>query len=164
MRKSKLEFEISNSMKLAGLLIFSLYLGGLFYIVFFAWNHGSSFGAMGPGGRNYNLEPGLSIERILLYSPNSRDPIRILGGNILMFVPFGMLLPFVVAAFSKKVLAIWQVILASALLSLFIEVNQYLFTFRVANVDDVILNSLGGLIGAVVFSIFKSRFMYHHKP
>ncbi|AOM83069.1 VanZ family protein [Salisediminibacterium beveridgei] len=163
MRKSKLEIEMSSSMKYTGLLLFILYLGVLFYIVFFAWNHGSSFGPMGPGGRNYNLEPGLSIERILLYSPDSTDPIRILGGNILMFVPFGMLFPFVVSAFSKKQLSIWQIIVASALLSLFIEVNQFLFTLRVANVDDVILNSLGGMIGAVVYFIFKSRLTKDHQ-
>lgn len=157
MGKNSLRLEIGSPLKYAGILLFLLYLGLLFYIVFFAWNHGSSFGAVGPGGRNYNLQPGLSIERILLYSPDLTNPIRILGGNILMFVPFGFLFPMVVAGVSNKVIAIWKITVTAIILSLFIEVNQFLFTFRVANVDDVILNCMGGLIGAMIFHSMKSH-------
>ncbi|GAK01740.1 hypothetical protein JCM19055_4946 [Geomicrobium sp. JCM 19055] len=43
----------------------------------------------GPGGRHYNLIPFRSIYRIGVFSPDVIDPIKILIGNVLLFVPFG---------------------------------------------------------------------------
>lgn len=147
----------SGPLKFVLMVLFLVYMAFLFYIVFFAWNYGSSFGPVGPGGRNYNLEPGLSIERILRYSPDATNPVRILGGNILMFIPFGMLFPLLVFLFLNRRMTVVAVTFVSALLSLFIEVNQFLFTYRVANVDDVLLNSLGGFLGAIIYLIIRKK-------
>ncbi|ADH99379.1 VanZ family protein [Salisediminibacterium selenitireducens] len=155
--KKPQEMSKSGPLKFALLVMFIVYMGLLFYIVFFAWNHGSSFGPVGPGGRNYNLEPGLSIERILRYSPDATNPVRILGGNILMFIPFGMLFPLLILIFFNRRMTVVAVTFVSALLSLFIEVNQFLFTYRVANVDDILLNSLGGFLGAIIYSIIRKQ-------
>ncbi|WP_245411660.1 VanZ family protein [Alkalicoccus urumqiensis] len=125
--------------------LFALYLAGVLYVVFFAWNYGSSLGAGGPGGRNVNLEVWKSIHTIAVYSPGIRDPLVILGGNILMFTPFGFLLYFLL---NQTGLRSFIIVSAGACcFSVFIEVNQYVFTYRVANIDDVLLNTAGALIG-----------------
>ncbi|MFZ4452491.1 VanZ family protein [Salibacterium aidingense] len=127
------------------IILLFIYLSILFYVTLFAWNHGASYGPLGPGGRNYNLVPLRSIYRIAIYSPNIADPLIILGGNVIMFFPFGLLMA---AGMEKKRKAIWLVPVLSLILSSFIEINQYIFTHRVANVDDVLLNAIGGIAGA----------------
>ncbi|MFC4735698.1 VanZ family protein [Bacillus daqingensis] len=141
------------------LFTFTAYISILFYIVFLAWNHGSSFGLQGPGGRNYNLEPFLSIYRIAVYSENWLDPLIILGGNVLLFLPFGLLFPALLnrGKLLRKVGFI-KTAAAAAVLSTFIETVQYLFTYRVANVDDVILNTVGGAVGYVVYAALRHFF------
>lgn len=62
--------------------------------------------------------------------------------NILMFVPFGAFLPIYFGKFQKMS----ATVLAGALMSLIIEILQ-LFTFRVTDIDDLIMNTLGALLG-----------------
>jgi glycopeptide antibiotics resistance protein len=124
------------------------YLMALIYVTLFAWNYGASLGPAGPGGRNYNVIPFRSIYRIAVFSPTIADPIRILLGNIVLFFPLGFLLPSI----WPKVRRFTLVFCISFIVSLLIELSQFLFTHRVANVDDVILNTLGGLIGLLVFT------------
>ncbi|WP_280771915.1 VanZ family protein [Salipaludibacillus daqingensis] len=139
------------------IFMFILYMSVLFYVTFFAWNYGSSFGPVGPGGRNYNLDPFLSIYRIAVYSEDLVDPIRILVGNVVLFIPFGLLFSLLIERLRRKVkpTSIILTVFVSILLSSFIELNQYLYTFRVANIDDVILNTTGGLIGAILYRILR---------
>ena len=138
---------------------FIVYLAALFYVTLFAWNYGSSFGGQGPGGRNYNIEPFLSIYRIGFLSGNNADLIRILAGNIVLFLPFGFLLPGIIEGFRRhtKRFSIFAVLMWAVLTSVFIEINQFLFTYRVANVDDVILNGTGGLLGAVIYRAYRLK-------
>lgn len=120
---------------------------GLVYITLFAWNYGASLGPEGPGGRNYNLIPFRSIYRIAMFSPTIMDPIRILVGNIILFIPFG----FLFAAVFPKLRYRALVMLFGLMTSCCIEVCQFLFTYRVANIDDVLLNTLGTVIGCHLF-------------
>jgi glycopeptide antibiotics resistance protein len=64
-------------------------------------------------------------------------------GNIVAFMPLGILIPLNRLRPTRA----WQVAAWSAFLSAGIEVAQYFSGRRVADVDDVILNALGGLIG-----------------
>jgi glycopeptide antibiotics resistance protein len=144
-----------NSWTTLSRALFLAYLGILFYIVFFAWNHGASFHEVGEDGRNYNLTPLLSIYRIGLFSPSYIDPLIILGGNILLFLPYGFLLTDILHKKNDRTrTAVFFIVLSTAAaLSIFIEVNQYYFTYRVANIDDVILNSSGAFVGYWVWRI-----------
>lgn len=137
------------------LIAFLSYMVILFYVTFFAWNYGSSFGPVGPGGRNYNLDPFLSIYRIAMFSDDWVAPFRILVGNVLLFIPFGFLFPLVIQRIkkSKRATSFFLTIFLAMLLSIFIEVSQFLFTYRVANIDDVILNTSGGILGAICYRI-----------
>jgi hypothetical protein len=66
------------------------------------------------------------------------------GANILLFVPIGILLPLRWPRLDR----LGIVTLATACLSAAIEVTQYYMNSgRVAQLDDVIFNTLGGLIG-----------------
>jgi glycopeptide antibiotics resistance protein len=68
--------------------------------------------------------------------------------NILMFIPFGFFLP-VVWGRAKK----WYVTIGIALLfSVCVETIQF-FIGRAADIDDVMLNTLGGIIGYGAFRI-----------
>jgi glycopeptide antibiotics resistance protein len=67
--------------------------------------------------------------------------------NVLLFVPFGFGLPFI-SNFSMR-----KIILLGALFSITIELLQFItgliahMTFRVADINDVIFNTLGTVVG-----------------
>lgn len=61
-------------------------------------------------------------------------------GNLIWFVPMGLLLPLLTGCGKR-------VILYSFLLSLAIETGQFIFGTGVTEVEDLILNTLGGAIG-----------------
>ncbi len=67
-------------------------------------------------------------------------------GNILMFIPFGFLLPTVfkrLSSFKKAVIIIFS-------FSFSIEFIQY-FIGRSSDIDDLILNTLGGSLGFMLY-------------
>lgn len=70
-------------------------------------------------------------------------------GNIIWFIPFGFLLP-----------GLWntgkKAILYTLLLSLVIELLQFVFGTGVTEVEDLILNTLGGAMGYWAFIFIKS--------
>lgn len=64
--------------------------------------------------------------------------------NVLLFIPFGIFFVFLSGRLGK----LWSVILASFLLSVTIEVTQLLTGRGYFQVDDIWLNTLGGMAGA----------------
>lgn len=62
--------------------------------------------------------------------------------NVLLFVPFGFFLPVLWKGYRK----VWQTLLAGLLISLSIEFLQ-LFTHRATDVNDLITNTCGTLLG-----------------
>lgn len=68
--------------------------------------------------------------------------------NICLFMPLGGLLPCV---FSRLHKGAWKTVLICLSLSLLIEFLQY-FTGRVADTDDVICNTLGGVFGRALYT------------
>ncbi len=77
--------------------------------------------------------------------------------NIAMFVPFGFLLPL----WSEKLQSFWKICLVSFLSTLFIEGVQYFSRIGVFEVDDLIHNTLGALIGyggiMIILAINKKK-------
>lgn len=72
-------------------------------------------------------------------------------GNILLFLPFGFLTPYLIKY--KKFIS---VLVYSLFFSIIIEVMQYVFlTSRRADVDDVILNTLGAIIGYMFYGLVR---------
>lgn len=73
--------------------------------------------------------------------------------NIVMFLPFGALLP---VAF-RRLRRFPAAALACLCLTLAVETAQY-FIGRCADVDDVLLNALGGMAGYALFARLQSAF------
>jgi glycopeptide antibiotics resistance protein len=77
----------------------------------------------------------------------SRSPLETLGelfGNVLLFVPLGFLLPLLFPAMRRW----WRALAGGAGVSLAIELYQLAWPgVRKADVNDVLLNALGALVG-----------------
>ena len=72
--------------------------------------------------------------------------------NIIMLIPFGVFLPVYFAKFRKLL----PTVLAGVIMSLTMEVLQ-LFTFRATDVDDLIMNTLGTLLGYFIGALIVRR-------
>ena len=73
--------------------------------------------------------------------------------NIILFVPFGVLVPLIWQNYRK----IWSILLSGFLLSFLIEFSQ-LLNHRSFDIDDLIYNTAGALFGVLLFKlIFRSE-------
>lgn len=68
-------------------------------------------------------------------------------GNITMFIPVGLVWPFCF----KKIDTIGKTVLAGGGFTLCIEISQLLLYERCSDIDDLILNTTGVLIGAMIY-------------
>ncbi|WP_061995147.1 VanZ family protein [Clostridium sp. ATCC 25772] len=68
--------------------------------------------------------------------------------NILLFIPFGILVPFLWRKYDK----VFYIFISGFSFSMFIEITQ-LLNNRSTDVDDLILNTIGGLIGYGIYKI-----------
>jgi glycopeptide antibiotics resistance protein len=76
------------------------------------------------------------------------EMVKNLGGNVAAFVPLGLLLP----AWNRAFRSTGLVTAFALAVSVLIELLQYLSGQRIADVDDVLLNTLGGWIGYLAFT------------
>lgn len=113
-------------------LLFIIYLLSLFYIVTFQDdNYGTS-----------NLIP---FKEIFRYEITSKLFIKNIIGNILLFMPFGL---FVTAYIDYN--KAYPAVILTLISSTSIEIVQNIIG-RVFDVDDIILNVLGGMVGAALY-------------
>lgn len=80
--------------------------------------------------------------------PTMKEALLNLIGNVAMFIPLGIVWP----AVYKKLDKAWKVIAAGVGVSLCIELLQLPFYSRSTDIDDLILNSAGFLIGYGVYA------------
>ncbi len=81
------------------------------------------------------------------------DFVRQVGLNIIMTIPFGFLMSLV----KKGNTSLLKIVFYTFLLSLGIELFQPLINgTRSADITDLITNVLGGIIGYIIFLIFKT--------
>ena len=74
-------------------------------------------------------------------------------GNIAMFIPVGACWPFCF----KRLNTVWKSILAGFGLTLFIELSQLVFYDRCSDIDDLIMNGTGAIIGSILYFIFRRK-------
>ncbi len=72
-------------------------------------------------------------------------------GNITMFIPVGLVWP----CCFKKLDTIGKVVLAGGGITLFIEITQLPFYARCSDIDDLIMNTTGVFIGAIIYFCVK---------
>ncbi|MER5379873.1 VanZ family protein [Streptomyces sp. NPDC002688] len=106
-----------------------------------------------------NLHPGRSL-RAYLDQPELRDAVKQIGGNLLLGVPFGVLLPVV----APKTRGILRVLALTAAVMLLVELVQgALITGRSFDIDDVILNTTGALVGYLLLGRRFGRAVHPRK-
>ncbi|MGQ5228965.1 VanZ family protein [Streptomyces sp. yara] len=100
-----------------------------------------------------NLHPGRSLQAYL-DQPALRDAFKQIGGNILLGVPFGVLAPVV----APRTRGFLRILFLTAVVMLLVEVAQgALVTGRAFDIDDVILNTTGALLGYLLVGRRMSR-------
>lgn len=111
------------------------------------------FAAGYEGFRSLNLVPFQTFRDFLQISKNGNFlwGISNIAGNALVFLPFGYLLSL---CFPKKRTKI-PILIGAFLLSLTFECLQFIFYLGSADIDDVILNTLGAFLGIVCFRILS---------
>lgn len=101
--------------------------------------------------RRFNLMP---LKTVILYIngyayAQSYDSIHNLLGNVILFIPFGLLFPL---CFGKGK-GFFKITCYTFLLSFFAELWQVVFKVGIFDVDDILLNVLGGIIGFLLYRI-----------
>ncbi len=133
-------------------ILFAVYLVVLFYFLFFA----EMMGRVPDGGREYiyNLEPFKEIMRFIEYRDilGWRAVTLNLAGNVVAFMPFAFFLPVVLKRCKGGLL----VILLTMTASLVIETIQLIFRVGSFDVDDILLNTLGGFLGYVCYLVIRT--------
>lgn len=132
-------------------ILFVCYLLGLSYFLFFAEIMGRSSVVR---TYHYNLVPLLEIKRFITYREKLGMTAVLVNllGNVAAFLPFGFFLP----SLSRKNRNFFYVALLSFDFSLLIEFVQLLSKVGSFDVDDLILNTLGGSLGYLCFLAAKS--------
>ena len=125
-----------------------MYLIVMFYFVLFSERYGRETGY---DTSHVNLELFKEIKRFWMYRSllTPEAFITNLVGNVFAFSPFGFLLPVM----TEKKRGLIKVVLGSFSFSLIIESCQYIFKVGVFDVDDLLLNTIGGLIGYIIYKI-----------
>ena len=118
-------------------LVFILYVMCLFEVVTLQDN-------------NYGLSNFIPFKEIFRYQIGSRLFIKNIVGNILLFLPYGYFASYYLN--NKK---LWPTALLTIIVSFTIETVQ-LKIGRTFDVDDIILNTYGGIIGGFIYSLSES--------
>jgi glycopeptide antibiotics resistance protein len=100
-----------------------------------------------------NVHPGASL-RQYFQQYTVMGALRQVGGNLLLGVPFGVLLPVL----APKARGVFRVLLTTAVVMLLVELVQgAIVPGRAFDIDDVILNTTGALLGYVLLGRWLGR-------
>ena len=100
---------------------------------------------------SFNLIP---FQSIMQYMSGSTETLRRFAfgnvvGNVIIFIPLGIYLPLI-----KKDKRILVSLLFIFIVSLSVEIIQGILALGAADIDDIILNFLGGFIGVLGVKLF----------
>lgn len=137
--------------RIVAILAFLAYLLLLSYLLFFS----STYGRTAEMGYRYNLRPFHEIRRGIEHidAVGYRYVMVNIAGNIVAFMPFGFLLPLV----TERRMHTGKVLVSSFLLSLCAETIQLLSRTGAFDVDDLILNTVGGILGYWCYVVLIGR-------
>ena len=133
--------------RILGKIRFVLYIIFVFYFLLISEIYGRT-GEMQE--YHYNLILFKEIKRFWNY----RNQLGIFAtatnllGNVLIFLPFGFFM-----AMASKYRSFLSTVIYSFALSLTIELSQLFMKVGCFDVDDLLLNTIGGMIGFLAFSI-----------
>lgn len=143
--------------KVFAILLFLIYFAVLFYFLFFSEEMGRTYSER---MYRYNLIPFLEMKRFIEYRKVLGTEAVVLNivGNVVAFMPFGFFLPI----FSSRCRYFLNTSFYTFELSLLVELLQLVTKVGSFDVDDLILNTLGGVLGFWIYYI-GYRFMSQKK-
>ena len=146
--EKKLSEQTKSRLTKARWLLFYFYLILLSYFLFFSEHYGR--GSISEEYR-YNLELFKEIKRFIKYREilGIENFIVNILGNVLAFTPFGFFLPCLKKKYRRFIL----VAFLSILFSLMIESLQLYSKVGIFDVDDILMNSIGGMLGYMAFKV-----------
>ncbi len=132
------------------------YLIFIFLFIFYIWMVYTVTGAGGLSDIIYAPEGGINdsiIRANINLLPFSRGISVTFYLNIIMCVPLGFLLPLIWKDYRK----IYKTTIVGLGFSLLIELSQ-LITTRATDIDDLIANTIGTVIGYLIWKVFSKIF------
>jgi len=140
--------------RMLGKILFILYIGFLLYFLIFSDWYGRT------GGMNeyhYNLVLFKEIKRFWIYREQlGWVSFANLFGNVLIFMPFGFFMPM-----ASRYRSFFLTLFYSFGLSLLVETFQLFTKVGSFDVDDLLLNTIGGVIGYIFFVICNTIRRWH---
>ncbi|MDD3220366.1 MAG: VanZ family protein [Lachnospiraceae bacterium] len=142
--------KIKRMIRLAGSILFVVYILLLIYFLFFAEWYGRGPVAI-EREYHYNLQPFYEIRRFWNYRNQLgfRAVFLNLAGNVIGFLPFGFILPVISRWFRN----FGMTVCSGFFLSVLIECIQLYSKVGSFDVDDMILNTLGAVLGYLLYAI-----------
>ncbi len=140
--------EHKKALRICSQIIFGVYIILLTYFLFFAESMGRTF-----EGRqyHYNLVLFKEIRRFIVHreSLGTMAVVLNLFGNVAAFIPFGMILPIMHWRFRS----FFYMTFLTLEFSLAVEIIQLVCKVGSFDVDDLLLNTIGGMAGYILFAI-----------
>ena len=150
-----MSYKKGRGIRILGKILFILYMAFVVYFLLFS----DLYGRTGPASEyHYNLVLFQEIRRFWTY----RDQLGTyavfsnLFVNVLIFMPFGFFLPM-----ASRHRSFASAVLYSFSLSLGVEAFQLLTKVGSFDVDDLLLNTIGGAAGYIIFTICAAIRRHH---
>ncbi|KKK38767.1 hypothetical protein WQ57_07215 [Mesobacillus campisalis] len=146
---SNLNYKNRKLILTTAYLLFFLYLGLAATLLFWSPYRQT---VSSTGSADSNLVPFHTIASYIQASGKINTSILVtnLAGNVLAFMPLGFFLPLLFARCIKFGWTILVVFLAT----FGTECLQFLFRVGSFDIDDIILNTIGGALGFTIFKLF----------
>ena len=139
-----------KKLKTGGRVLLVLYLSCLIYFMFFSESYGRTEVHV---EYRYNLVLFREIRRFLTYRDILGMPAVLLNvvGNVVVFIPYGCGLPLLF----ERLQSFWRIAVLTTAASLLAETMQLILRVGCFDVDDLLLNTVGGCAGYLIFLLMR---------
>ena len=143
-----MNYSKRSRLRILGKILFIFYIGFIIYFLLFSDWYGRSVEGMQE--YRYNLVLFKEIKRFWQYREQlgAYAMFTNLFGNVLIFVPFGFFMPM-----ASTYRSFFSAVFYSFVLSFCVETFQLIAKVGSFDVDDLLLNTIGGAFGYVVFVV-----------
>lgn len=109
------------------------------------------FAAIGSMDRTISIIPFKSLFDMINNNISATRILENVLGNIAIFIPFGLLFPIIQKDKSPKIM------LYGLITSAGIEIIQYVFALGSSDIDDLVFNTSGAIIGYALYKIIRQK-------
>lgn len=145
--------EWIEKLRWGGRILLGIYLACLIYFMFFSESYGRTELHR---DYQYNLVLFREIRRFIKYRHilGTAAVVINVAGNVAVFVPLGFALPVLF----ERIKSFLQVLILSFSISLLAETMQLVLKVGCFDVDDLLLNTIGGCVGYLIYLAFRRCF------